>query len=466
MTLEDRVSWIKRLSSAFNFGRTKGIKVDREVAEPPGPTLPATLGVRSGPATRGISLPRFHSTASDQLDRRVADEIGVARLKLRSAFTPAQPITDPWMFAGRTELLGRLIRAVEDQRLHAIVYGVRGIGKTSLLHVLATMAREARYQVTYVTCGASATFTEMFRAVAADIPLLYHSDFGPTSAEGEKGATLTNLIPSGDISPRTASELCAKVTGTRVLVVLDEFDRAQSPHFGKDVAEFIKNLSDRAVRVQLVVAGVAENLDGLMRSNGVVQRNVVAVQVPRMSADEVEQLVRNGQELSGVKFQAEAAEALGLASAGMPYLASLLSQQAALSALADTRMSVNAEDISNAIASTLSEVRGRLSKSARMVLEGRVRHGSSTALGAVASFAYLSGNGVSADNVSGMFPDQISAARAKSEIAELVTKGVLVDGDDGSDHSLRFKDENELLYLWLLTVRDGLGRSQLVHEDR
>ena len=464
MTLEDRVSWIKRLSSAINLRRPKGIKVNRE--GPLAPTLPASLGVRSGPVTRGLSLPRFHSSASDQLDRRVSDDIGVARLKLRNAYTPAQPITDPWMFAGRTELLGRLIKAVEDQRLHAIVYGVRGIGKTSLLHVLATMAREARYQVSYVTCGGSATFSEMFRAVAADIPLLYHSDFGPTSAEGEKGGTLAGLLPSGEISPRTASEMCSKVTGTRVLVVLDEFDRAQSADFGKDVAEFIKNLSDRAARIQLVVAGVAENLEGLMQSNGIVQRNVVAVQVPRMSTEEVEQLVHNGQELSGVQFHAEAIEALGLASAGMPYLASLLSQQAALAALADTRMSVSVNDISSAVTRTLSEVRGRLSKGPRAVLEGRVRHGSSTALGALASFAYLSDNGVSLDNVSGMFSDHSSAARAKSEIAELVRQGVLVESHSGSDDGLRFKDENELLYLWLLTVRDALVKSQLVHEEQ
>ena len=99
-----------------------------------------------------------------------------------------------------------------------------------------------------------------------------------------------------------------------------------------------------------------------------------------------------------------------------------------------------------------------------MALEGRVRHGSSAVLGAVASFAYLSGSGVSAENVSAMFPSQVSAARAKMEVAELVAKGVLVDSEDGSDHSLRFKDENELLYLWLLTVGDGLGHTQLVHE--
>ena len=455
MTLADRVGWLRRLAPALaGRGSDSGSEQSATSVFANAPALRTPASARP---TRGISLPRFNATASDQLDRRAADQLSVARLKLRNAYTPAQPITDPWRFAGRTELLTKLIRAIEDQRLHAIIYGVRGIGKTSLLHVLAGMAQEARYQVSYVTCGASATFTEMFRSVAAGIPLLYHSAYGPTSVEGEQGATLIKLVPPGEISPRLASELCAKITGTRLLIVLDEFDRPSAPLFNREVAEFIKNLSDRAVRVQLVVAGVAEDLEDLMRSNGVVQRNVVAIQVPRMSADEVSQLIRSGEEASGLSFDEDAIEALCFSSAGMPYLASLLSQHAALSALNQGRMTVETADVSAAVSEVLSEIRGRLTKRVRTFLEGRVRNGA-VALGAIASFAYLSGTGLSPDHVRSMFPDKISGERAKSELASLLAEGVLVPSTaDGLEDEVRFKDENELLYLWLLTVKEQLA---------
>ena len=61
-------------------------------------------------------------------------------------------------------------------------YGSRGLGKTSLMHVLAQTARDARYLVVYITCGASSTFEEMARTILGGVSLRYHTEFGPTSA--------------------------------------------------------------------------------------------------------------------------------------------------------------------------------------------------------------------------------------------------------------------------------------------
>ena len=40
-----------------------------------------------------------------------------------------------------------------------------------------------------------------------------------------------------------------RLVGTRVLVILDEYDRVVDVNFRREVAELIKNLSDRAARV-------------------------------------------------------------------------------------------------------------------------------------------------------------------------------------------------------------------------
>jgi hypothetical protein len=72
---------------------------------------------------QGPSFPRFQSTAGDHLDPRTADRFAMVRAKLRTAYTPAQPVTDRRMFAGRTKVLTALIRSIEDQRLHTVIYG-------------------------------------------------------------------------------------------------------------------------------------------------------------------------------------------------------------------------------------------------------------------------------------------------------------------------------------------------------
>ncbi len=113
-----------------------------------GPALGATG--RSSPAQarlQGKAFPRFRANANDHVNPQAVDASARARMKLLEAFTPSQPVGDRKRFAGRTEILTHLIRAIEEQRLHTVLYGSRGLGKTSVLHVLAQAARDARYLV-------------------------------------------------------------------------------------------------------------------------------------------------------------------------------------------------------------------------------------------------------------------------------------------------------------------------------
>ena len=282
------------------------------------------------------------------MDPRRVDGFGAVRVKLRKAFTPSQPITDRRMFAGRTGAMAAIIRAIEDQRVHVVIHGERGVGKTSTLNVLSEAAREARYLVIYVSCGASSTFDEVFRAVAAQIPLMYHSAHGPTAPAAERGGTLVDLAPEAPVTTRVAGEMFAKIVGTRVLIILDEFDRAESVEFRNAIGELMKDLSDRSVRVQLVIAGVAANLTELLEHIPSIQRNVFALQLPTMTADEVRALVTKGGESSGLTFEPDATQRVVALGAGFPYLASLISHHAGLAALDAQRLTVNLDDVARA----------------------------------------------------------------------------------------------------------------------
>ena len=138
---------------------------DQDVAQFPTRSESPSAAAAERPAT----FPRFRSTAGDQLAERHGN--ASLHLRLRNAYTPSQPVTDRRLFAGRSHILRSLIRAIEDERLHAVVYGERGIGKTSSMHVVAQAARDARYIAPYVSCGPSSTFDETFprdrRRVAA-----------------------------------------------------------------------------------------------------------------------------------------------------------------------------------------------------------------------------------------------------------------------------------------------------------
>src|ERR1700744_6733343 len=336
---------------------------------------------RNSAAGVGVPFPRFRATASDQLGLQGDSGFARARMKLLEYFTPSQPVSDRKRFAGRSDVLSSVIRAIEEQRLHVGGYGERGLGKTSVRHVLTQAGRDARYLVVYVSCGADSNFDEVFRTVAAHIPMLFHSTVGPPSPEVEKGKTLAELLPSTPISPRMASDMLAKVVGTRVVVVLDEFDRSHSKEFRQSIAELIKNLSDRLVRVQLVIAGVAGNLTELLEHIPSIQRNIFALQVPWMPPSEIGLLIKNGGSLCGLTFDDAAEHAIVSAAHGSPYLATLLGHHAGLSALDDQRVKVGGADVLSAIQSAAQEFYGRMSGRVRSQLKNYTDAGKTSLFG-------------------------------------------------------------------------------------
>lgn len=415
------------------------------------PSRDETGGKKAG---AGPQFPRFQSTAGDQLSTRLTDRFAATRIKLRSAFTPSQPITDRRMFAGRTDVLTTLIRSLEDQRVHVIIYGERGIGKTSLVHVLTQAAQDARYIVVYCSCGAGSNFDEIFRAVAADIPLLFHSGFAPTAEQAERGGSLADLLPAGPLSPRLVADLFAKLTGTRVLVVLDEFDVCESPEFRRNIAELIKNLSDRSIRTQLVIAGVAADLTQLVEHIPSIRRNIFALQVPKMTAAEISHLVENGEEISGVAFDRAALDFIVFVANGSPYLASLLSHHAGLAALDKARTKVSVEDVSLAVDQALAEFRGRISKHSQAQIDQAAKSGVRHVLGVMAGAALFNNGRFDGRDVDALYPSAATAANFKSTVEELATKRILLEfSEDEFGKGYRFSEESVLPYLWILAAQ-------------
>lgn len=443
------MSWTDRL---IPWRRRQSAKGHEGVEQPQYMWRPApAVGQRRDGAT---AFPRFQSTAGDHLDPRTADRFAMIRAKLRNAYTPAQPVTDRRMFAGRTKVLTALIRSIEDQRLHTVIYGERGIGKTSLLHVLAQTAQEARYLVVYVTCGARSEFDETFRAIAANIPLMYHNAYGPTTIEGERGDTLAGLLGHEPVTVRSAVDALAKIEGTRVLVILDEYDRAGSEDFRRGIAELLKSLSDQSVRVQFLIAGVAANLTELVANVPSIQRNIFAMQVPKMTAAEIRSIVKNGEGVAELAFDDAAIHAIIARCIGFPYLASLISHRAALVAVDQNRLTITAEDVATATSEAVDEFKDRITRRSQMQIGEQVRKGRLAALGALAGAAQSTGGWFTLEEITAVHADPVGITEARQAAERLAAEHMLIEvREDEFGRAYRFIEASVPIYLWLLAAR-------------
>jgi len=392
---------------------------------------------------RRARFPQFAAVAGGNASGHAA----IARLG--RAFTPSHPISDPDLFAGRHDILARLIDLIELQGLHVVLYGDRGIGKTSILRMVSDLAESANYRVVYASCGSDTTFDSLMRSQARKVPLLFHRDFGPTSTQVEEGRTFADELGEGPVTVADMTGLLEKLDGTQLLIVIDEFDRVESERMREQLAELIKNLSDRNVTIQFLIAGVASNLNSLISHIPSIRRNLTGLQVDPLGAKEVEELLENGAAKSGVRFDDKARERLIAYSQGLPYLAQLLGLHASVAARQDGRDVVNEADIVEAGKLAAGELRLRVSaKGVRAVQAAADRIGWAT-LGEVAGKAMQS---------LGMLDEP-----ALSEVDEATKSSLFETAPEelklGNAPEWQFVEEALAPYIWL----ESLDSARLTH---
>src|SRR5918995_3824911 len=109
------------------------------------------------------------------------------RMKLvGEAFRPAAPVDRRDLFAGRTEQIGELFAVLGQPGQHAVIYGERGVGKTSLANVTTQMIRDANVLVARATCDASDDFGSVWRKALEEMVIRKQSrgiGFAPAESE-------------------------------------------------------------------------------------------------------------------------------------------------------------------------------------------------------------------------------------------------------------------------------------------
>jgi MoxR-like ATPase len=87
-----------------------------------------------------------------------------ARARVLRTFSPSAPIAQRDLFAGRTEQLQRVLQVIFTAGRHIMLYGERGVGKTSLARVLMELAQDTTTSA-FVTCDSTDDFKSIWLKV-------------------------------------------------------------------------------------------------------------------------------------------------------------------------------------------------------------------------------------------------------------------------------------------------------------
>jgi Cdc6-like AAA superfamily ATPase len=284
-------------------------------------------------------------------------EIGVAfRIDtLLGSFSPSAPIDRRDVFAGRRDQLAALYHVMRQRGQHAVIYGERGVGKTSLASIAADQAKRDEFFTAHVICDSSDDFSTIWRKIFEEISVV--------AADGEFGNALQYVRNQDDITPNEVRlVLRALTTNAPALIFIDEFDQIDTVGTKRLFADTIKILSDQAIRVTIVPVGVGDSVTDLIDEHASIARALVQVEMPRLPLSERREIIDKGLASAGMTITVEAAERIVYLSQGLPHYVHRLAQQAGMAAAEREDLEVNSDDVDFAIKIVVTDTQESVAK--------------------------------------------------------------------------------------------------------
>lgn len=306
-----------------------------------------------------------------------------------NAFLPAKEIQDTERFAGRQTQLITLSRALESDGVHIVIYGNRGVGKSSIARQLERLStndsavvdrltakpgREFDFLPIYFSCDdtVSSIHKLLVRLLSDDNALSPWVPFKVTEVKhgaeagaalrvkvitlsGKKSESITQSaqeVESDVVSVFVNSlrSVCeSKVAKDGVLLIIDEFDRIKDR---SGLASLMKALS--SVSVKFAIVGVSTTIQDLITEHESIARAISdgSVHVPPMSWQESNEIFNKVEHLLDMvySFDMQAREWIIKISRGLPFYVHLVGKHALLRTVDAQRHLVTLADAQDALA--------------------------------------------------------------------------------------------------------------------
>lgn len=255
-------------------------------------------------------------------DRRVKE------VKVSEAFRPSAPIDRAELFAGRNDEIRTILDVVNQPGQHAVVYGERGVGKTSLINVLPELlatAGRADIIATKVNCDSTDSFESIWQKVLQEIEFsLPIRQLGFLPGSELQKFSLGNTVAPGSIITSNWLRRAFRELGLPVIVIIDEFDRLKNAEEARLFADTIKTFSDYDVKATIILVGVGQTINDLISEHQSIDRALVQIDLARMQQAELEVILEKGATHASISFEPDVMKRIAIVSQGLAHYTHLL----------------------------------------------------------------------------------------------------------------------------------------------
>lgn len=278
---------------------------------------------------------------------RSIEDWDALRSEILDLFSPGAPIDEVTLFAGRQAQVLKLRDTLSSKGRHAVVFGERGVGKTSLVSVFHLgHAKTSRVHRIYVQCSRQDTFATIWEKVFKRIR--FDTDEGPIQAN--------QICAEARSADDVEMVLSYFSLNDLPIIILDEFDRVQDHNTKVLVSETIKQLSNAPVPGMVIIVGVADSVIQLIQEHQSLSRALVQVQMPRMNTDELREIVASRLARTPLKISDDALWRITYLSSGLPFYAHALGQASALVAIESRKLQIDEAVVSEAIPQCFADI--------------------------------------------------------------------------------------------------------------
>lgn len=252
--------------------------------------------------------------------------------QVAQVFTPGAPIDRLKLLAGRSEVLLDVVNAIAPKGQHVVIYGERGVGKTSLTNVLAELLAHVEnsspFRKARINCNSTDDFESIWSRIFREL----------------------GLDPLVDrVDPEEVRLHLADLTAPMSLIIIDELDRFEDSDGLSLLADTIKTFSDHATPTTLVLVGVADSVNELVGDHLSIERALIQIPMQRMSQTELKEIIDKGMAELGLSIDETSQKRIARLSEGLPHYTHLLALHATQRAVMDDRDHVGPLDVDAAI---------------------------------------------------------------------------------------------------------------------
>jgi AAA domain len=240
---------------------------------------------------------------------------GLAEASARRLFNPSSPIDEERLFSGRIQQVSDLLGIIYEKGAHGILFGERGVGKSSLANTITAKIPPAITNIKFLkeNCRPEDTFFTLWSK------MLWEFQYEEIS--------ISDYLREEDRHYIIIKILETLPKNKQYVLIFDEFDRIENVQTKNAMADTIKHFSDYPQNITIVIVGVGFSIEELFGAHPSIQRCCQQIPMPRMSfnADRYPQI--------GIEVDNDVRKMLVGLSQGLPGFAHLAGREAALSAI-------------------------------------------------------------------------------------------------------------------------------------